>query len=40
MSDESVKDQLVCAFLDGELSSQQIDELLEQLECENTRAKA
>ena len=28
MSDESVKDQLVCAFLDGELSSQQIDELL------------
>ena len=40
MSDESVKDQLVCAFLDGELSSRQIDELLEQLECEDTRSKA
>lgn len=40
MSDESVKDQLVCAFLDGELSSQQIDELLEQLECERTRSRA
>ncbi len=40
MSDQSVKDQLVCAFLDGELSSQQIDELLEQLECEQTRARA
>ena len=40
MSDESVKDQLVCAFLDGELSSRQVDELLEQLECEDTRSKA
>ena len=43
MSDE-IKDQsddhLVCAFLDEELSGSQIDALLDQLECEQTRARA
>lgn len=40
MSNDAVKDHLLDAFLDEELSHQDVDKLLELLECEDTRARA
>ncbi|MGJ8668841.1 MAG: hypothetical protein ACSHXK_05055 [Oceanococcus sp.] len=40
MSNEVVKDHLLCAFLDEELSQDELDNLLELLECDEIRARA
>ena len=40
MSNDAVKDHLLCAFLDEELSHEDVDSLLELLECDDARARA
>lgn len=40
MSEQPKHKDLICAFLDEELSAGDVDELLNQLECQDTRARA
>ncbi len=40
MSEQPKHKDLICAFLDEELSAGDVDELLSQLECQDTRARA
>lgn len=40
MSEQPKHKDLICAFLDEELSAAEVDELLSQLECQDARARA